>query len=257
MLRLKHREDTASTERDEQRIREDERRRVMEELRGGEAPSDEDWRTTPPTFDEPRYDDPARPRDAVADPRAWDLPDDRHVEPVHVVDDRQVEPTDRHDVILQQRPWAVEEETVVERGFSPGQILIVLAGAAALALGIVAVARTGLDGPLSEPTAEVLGWNHTALLGLIEIGAGAVMILSGLRAGARWLGGLVGIAAIVGGALILGQLDWTVDELGAERSFGWVAIVIGAVAVIGAAIPRVRRRSRRLTQTQSSQLLMH
>jgi len=59
-----------------------------------------------------------------------------------------------------------------------------------------------------------------------------------------------------GGALILGRLDWTMNELGAERNFGWVAIAIGAAAVIGAAIPRVRR-SRRVARTQSSQLLTH
>ena len=76
MLKMKHREEATSTERDEQRIREDERRRVMDELRGDDAPADEDWRTTPPAFDEPRYDDPAR--DGVAaDPRTWDVPDDR------------------------------------------------------------------------------------------------------------------------------------------------------------------------------------
>ena len=132
-----------------------------------------------------------------------------------------------------------------------------LAGAASLALGIAAVATTGLDGPLSQPVDEVLGWNHTALLGIIEIGAGVVMILSGLRAGARWLGGLVGLAAIVGGALILGRLDWTMNELGAERDFGWVAIAIGAAAVIGAAIPRVRAARGGSSQTQSSQLLTH
>jgi hypothetical protein len=256
MLKMKHREESTTAEHDEQRIREDERRRVMDELRGEDDRTDrtdEDWRTTPPAFDEPRYDDPVRRRDAVAgDPRTWDVADDRD-------DDRSrvVESTDRHDAILQQRPWVVEEETVVERGFSPGQILIVLAGIASLALGIAAVAKTGLDGSLSEPVESVLGWNHTALLGIIEIAAGAVLILSGLRAGARWIGGLVGIAAIVGGALILGRLDWTMDELGAERDFGWVAIIIGAVAVIGAAIPRVRRRSRRRTQQQSSQLLTH
>ncbi len=254
MLKMKHREEATSTERNEQEIRDDERRRVMDELRGEEH-ADEDWRTTPPTFDEPRYDAPARDdrRATVAeDPRTWDVPDDRTTVTSRPV----VEPTDRHE-ILEQRPWVVEEETVVERGFSPGQILIVLAGAASLALGIAAVAATGLDGPLSQPVEQVLGWNHTALLGIIEIAAGAVMILSGLRAGARWIGGLVGLAAIVGGALILGRLDWTMNELGAERDFGWVAIGIGAVAVVGAAIPRVRRRSRRTTQAQSSQLLTH
>jgi hypothetical protein len=251
MLKMKHRGEATSTEHDEQRIREDERRRVMDELRGEDrTATDGDWRTTPPAFDEPRHDAPrpAARRDVGDDPRAWDLPDDRH----------EVQPTDRHDAILERRPWMVEEEeTVVERGFSPGQILLVLAGAASLALGIAAVVAAGLDGPLSEPVDEVLGWNHTALLGIIEMGAGIVMILSGLRAGARWIGGFVGLAAIVGGALILGRLDWTMNELGAERNFGWVAIVIGAVAVIGAAIPRVRRRARRVSQTHSSQLLMH
>jgi hypothetical protein len=185
-----------------------------------------DWRTIPPAADDP-----------VDDPRAWDVPDDRP-QVVH------------HDQILEQRPWTLEEQhTVTERGFSPGQILILLAGAAALALGIVAVARTGLDGSLSQPVDSVLGWDHTALLGLFEIGAGALLILGGLRPGGRWFGGLVGLAAIVGGILILGRLQWTVDRLGAERDFGWVAIVIGALAVVGAAIPRVRRRSTRVTRT--------
>jgi hypothetical protein len=246
MLKMKHREEASSTDIDEQQIREDERRRVMSELRGEDRTAGEDdWRTTPPAFDEPRVDDPrVRTSD---DPRTWDVPDDR--------DGAVVERTDRHGAIIEQRPWAVEEdETVTERGFSPGQLLIMLAGAASLALGIVAVARTGLNGSLSQPVEEVLGWNHTALLGLIEIGAGAVMILSGLRAGTRWIGGLVGLAAIAGGALILGELSWTMDELGAERSFGWVAIVIGAVAVVGAAIPRVHRRSRRMAYTEHPHL---
>jgi hypothetical protein len=250
MLKMKHREEASSPDTDEQRIREDERRRVIEEMRGKDrgATADDDWRTTPPPFDEPRFDGPRDGR-ATADPRAWDVADDREVAPA-----ASVERTDRHDATLEQGPRAVQEETVVERGFSPGQILIVVAGAASLALGIVAVARTGLDGPLSQPVEQVLGWNHTALLGLIEIGAGVLMILGGLRAGARWFGGLIGLAAIVGGALILGRLDWTTTHLGTERDFGWVAIAIGAVAVIGAAIPRVRRRTHRTTHAEASAL---
>jgi hypothetical protein len=58
------------------------------------------------------------------------------------------------------------------------------------------------------------------------------------------------LAAIAGGILIVGRLQWTVDRLGAERDFGWVAIVIGAVAVVGAAIPRIRRRSTVVTRTE-------
>lgn len=153
-------------------------------------------------------------------------------------------------VIPTAAPQVVHEDTVTERGFSPGQVLVALAGVAFLALGITAVARTGLQGSLSEPIEPVLGWDHTALLGLYEIGVGAVMVLGSLRAGARWLGGLAGIAAIVGGVLIVGELDYAVDELGTERDFGWVPIVLGAVALLGAAIPRIRR-TRRITTTRS------
>ena len=71
------------------------------------------------------------------------------------------------------------------------------------------------------------------------------------------------VLLVLGVLLVVGGLVWMAQGLNlpfAPRSFmtadrSW--IVIGAVAVIGAAIPRVRRRSRRLTQTQSSQLLMH
>jgi hypothetical protein len=222
---MRHREEATGV--DEAEIRDDERRRVMAELQHDDRTTG-DRLMTPPAPGEPRLNDP---RDA--DPRTWEVPDER---------------AGRADAIIERRPWTVEE-TVSERGFSPGQVLIVLAGAASLALGIVAVARTGLDGPLSQPVEPVLGWDHTALLGLIEIGAGVVMVLAGLRAATRWIGGLVGIAAIVGGALVLGRLDWTMNELGAERQFGWVAIVIGAVAVVGAFVPRVRRTRRTVAST--------
>jgi hypothetical protein len=245
MLKMKHRAEATDME---ERIREDERRRVMAEMRGndsaGSTTADDDWLTTPPATDEPRFDDPRDGR--PDDPRGWDVPDERAARGDRAMRREEVA---RGDTVLEQRPW-VQEETVTERGFSPGQILIVLAGVASLALGIVAVVRTGLDGSLSQPVKPVLGWDHTALLGLFEIGAGVLMILGGLRAGFRWFGGLVGLAVIVGGVLILGRLDWTVTRLGAERNFGWVAIVIGAVAVIGAAIPRIRRRHR--TTTTSS-----
>ena len=226
------------------------RKRSARTSAGGSSPSS-------PTV-RPRHREPARPAhgppvttvrdERPTDPRRWDIPDDRWER----TDEPPVTRTDR----LEQVPAAVHEDVVhedviTERGFSPGQILVALAGLAALALGIVAVARTGLEAPLSDPVEPVLGFDHSALLGLVEIGAGAVMLLASLRAGARWLGGLVGLAAIVGGILVLGELDWTVDELGAEPDFGWVAIAIGAVALLGAAIPRVRR-TRRVSTTHAA-----
>ena len=58
---------------------------------------------------------------------------------------------------------------------------------------------------------------------------------------------MVGAALIVGGGLILAEMDWTVDELGAEQSFGWVAIAAGAAALLGAIL--TPRRYQRMTGT--------
>lgn len=263
---------------DEERIREDERRRVLAEVAdtgsddavadrpSSAADDDADWRTAaPPVGEDPMDPSVATigPAPAPVDPRRWDLPDDRSPddEPAGArrPDDLETVATSRTSTaeVPVTAASEVHEEEVTEKGFSPGQILLALAGLASLALGIVALVRTGVESPLDEPVESVLGWDHTAQLALIEIGAGALMLLASLRAGARWLGGLVGLAVIAGGILIVGQFDddidqWIVDELGAERGFGWLAIGVGAVAVVGALIPRVRRTRRVATTTTTT-----
>jgi hypothetical protein len=127
------------------------------------------------------------------------------------------------------------------RTYSWGQALILLAGAASLVFGVGAVALAGLAGPVTEPVVEVFTFDHTPLLGLIEIAAGTVLVLAGLVRGGRWVAGPVGVAAIVGGALVLAELDWTRTELAAERRFGWVPIIIGTAAYLGAMVPPKKR----------------
>lgn len=127
------------------------------------------------------------------------------------------------------------------RSYSWGQVLILLAGATSLVFGIGAVALAGLAGPVTEPVVEVFTFDHTPLLGLIEIAVGAVLVLAGLVRGGRWVAGPVGVAVIVGGALILAELDWTQTELAAEQRFGWVPIAVGAAAYLGAMVPTRKR----------------
>jgi hypothetical protein len=231
MLKQRHHRDDLTAEA-EARIRADERQRLLAERDGTDdwsttptAPNDPAWRTTPPPLDERRDDD-------------------------------RYDTFDRTPEYVTTESDVVHEDVITERGFSPGQVLIMAAGVASLVLGIIAVVRTGLDGSLSDPVETVLWWDHTALLGLFEIGAGVLMILSAMHPAMRWLGGLVGLALIVGGIMILAEVDWTLDELGAERDFGWVPIVIGAVAVIGAAIPRVHR-TRRVATTSTHPGMIH
>jgi hypothetical protein len=122
-----------------------------------------------------------------------------------------------------------------------GQVLIVLAGAASFVIGIGAVALGGLAGSVTAPIVQVFTFDHTPLLGLIETGAGVVLILCAFLPGGRWIAGPVGVAAIVGGALIIAELDWITTNLAAEQRFGWVAIGIGAVAYLGAMVPTKKR----------------
>jgi hypothetical protein len=272
MLKHRQRDDAFDTElsvAEEERVRADERRRVLAELADDQQAStdhqrdqdhdgDVDWRSAPPPFGEERVAGPddAVPTAPTGDPRRWDVPDDRWTSEHR--DDRMAGDTAEVAAVRgDETPAAapvVVEDTVVERGQSPGQLLIALAGACALALGIVAVVRTGLERPLAQPVEPVLGWDHTATLGLLEIGAGALMLLASLRAGLRWLGALCGAALIAGGIFIVADVGdrvegWIADNLAAERGFGWIAIAIGAVAIVGALIPR-RRHTRRTTHAR-------
>ena len=153
------------------------------------------------------------------------------------IDDRR----DDRDGMLIREDEPIEVERV--RAFSFGQLLTMLAGAALVVLGIVALIDTGVDTPLSDQQGEVLGWSHSALLGIVEIVAGALLLIFSLRPGGRWLVALVGLALVVGGVMILGELDWAVDNLNSEQSFAWVPIVAGLIALLASLLtPRRRQR---------------
>jgi hypothetical protein len=131
--------------------------------------------------------------------------------------------------------------TTTRWGMSWGQVLIVLAGVVSIVFGIGAVALAGLAGSVTAPVVNVFTYDHTPLLGLIEIGVGVVLVLTGLVPGGRWVAGPVGVSAIVGGALVVAQLQWTQTNLAAEQRFGWVAIAVGSVAYLGAMAPARKR----------------
>jgi len=122
-----------------------------------------------------------------------------------------------------------------------GQVLILLAGVASLVFGVGAVMLGGLAGSVTSPVVQVFTYDHTPLLGLIETGAGVVLVLCAFIPGGRWIAGPIGVAAIVGGALIVAELDWVQKNLAAEQRFGWVAIAVGAVAYLGAMVPTKKR----------------
>ena len=140
-------------------------------------------------------------------------------------------------------PAAASVRTASGRRFAPDAIVTALVGLALLLIGLIAITRAGLDGPMSDPVVSVLGFTHTATLGFIEAGLGLCLLLCGAtqsRSGALFFGSVLGIAGFVGAV----QADSFKHSLALESSMAWLA-VIAAVAVVLSALlmPRVVTRS--------------
>ena len=134
-------------------------------------------------------------------------------------------------------------EVVRTRSFSFGQLLTMVVGAALVVLGVFALIETGVETPLDQPVEDVLGYAHTPLLGIFEIGVGAVLVLLSLRPGGRWFVAVLGLGLVLAGLLVLGELDWAGEKLGADSAYAWIPITAG-VAVIAAALLTPRRHQR-------------
>jgi hypothetical protein len=129
------------------------------------------------------------------------------------------------------------------RVWSPAQIVVVAAGVLFIVFGALAVARGGLSGPVTTPVVQVFGFDHTPLLGLIELATGAVLVLAGLSPRGRTVSFLVGILLAIAGVLVLGQIDWVKSHLAAPASFGWMPLISGGVIVLALMVsPQVHAR---------------
>jgi hypothetical protein len=154
----------------------------------------------------------------------------RHEE-IHTYDD------DGREVIV--------ERPVRRRGFrtTPSQVVSAVVGAVLVAFGIFAVVRAGLDSPLDDPRVDVLGLSHTALIGLIEIGIGAVLILCAFGYGTRVLSGLLGVALLAAGLVLLAEPGDLLADLNTDSELGWLGVITGGVLVLAALLaPRTAAR---------------
>lgn len=131
---------------------------------------------------------------------------------------------------------------------TPDAVLAGVIGIIVLLFGLIAVVRAGLGGELAEPVVRILGFDHTATLGLIEVGIGLCLLVSASvssRGGEMFFGAVLGIAGFVG-AVQSGSFS---DTLALESAMGWVAAVLGlAVVVAVLSIPRYGRKSTTLTR---------
>ncbi len=117
--------------------------------------------------------------------------------------------------------------------FAPDAMIAALVGLVLLVVGLIAVVRAGVHGPMSDPVVNVLGFTHTATLGFIEIGIGICLLISGAsqsRSAAIFFGGVLGVAGFVGAV----QTTSFKNSLALESSMAWIAVVVAVVVVLTA-----------------------
>jgi len=143
---------------------------------------------------------------------------------------------------------AVAEERVATTGrwYAPDSFVVGLIGLALLVIGLIAMTRAGFDGPMDDPVVKVIGFTHTATLGVIEAAVGLLLLICAAmrsRGGAVFFGLLLGVGGIVGAV----QTDSFRRSLALQSGLAWLAVAAAAVVVlVSLLMPRVTTRSTRV-----------
>lgn len=120
--------------------------------------------------------------------------------------------------------------TATVRRFAPDAVIAAAVGLVLLVVGLLAIVRAGFDGPMNDPVVDVVGFSHTATLGLVQVVIGACLLISGAsawRSGAIFFGAMLAIGGFIGAV----QTDSFVEPLALESSHAWIAAIAGAVVV--------------------------
>jgi hypothetical protein len=164
---------------------------------------------------------------------------------------REDEPTARgegthREVEGERYPDVYREETVDTRSarWDIGSVLAVAAGAVLAVIGAVALVRTGVNETWYEPVEQVLGMDHTPLLGAVEVGVGVLLMLAGL-AGARMFAALIAVLAAAGATIVAIEPDVVDPELAMEQEWAIALAVAGFVLAAVLIVSRERRHERR------------
>jgi hypothetical protein len=140
-------------------------------------------------------------------------------------------------------PSRAVDHVAVSPGLSLGSLAAIAAGAALAIAGAVALLRAGVDDTWYRPRVEVLDADHTALLGVIEIGAGILLLVAGLIR-------VRVIVAVLGLAMAISATAAAIDpaelqrELAIERWWAWTLVGVGVVLTLASLqVPRERHEA--------------
>jgi len=134
------------------------------------------------------------------------------------------------------------------RRYAFDSVVVGIVGLALTIVGLIALTRAGVDAPLDEPVVKVIGFTHTATLGMIEAGIGICLLICAAataRAAAVFFGLVLGVGAIVGAA----QTDSFRNSLALQSGLAWLAAVAAAIVVLASLL--VPRMSTATTRVES------
>jgi hypothetical protein len=127
---------------------------------------------------------------------------------------------------------------------SPGQVIAGVLGLVLAIVGVITVARAGIDGTLNVPVVRAGGFDQSAMVGLAELGLGLLLVLGALSYAARGLVVFVGVLMVVGGVLIGAAGPTILNDVGAVHGTGWAIMVCGIIAIVAGSLGRlVKTRS--------------
>jgi len=139
-----------------------------------------------------------------------------------------------------------QNATTYGRRYAFDSVIVGLVGVAWLIIGLIAMIRAGFDGSMEEPVVEVMGFTHTATLGIIEAGIGLCLLLC---AAALTRGGSVffGVLLVVGGIVGAVQSESFDRSLALESGLAWLAVISGVIVVlVRLLVPRMVTRTDRV-----------
>ena len=130
-----------------------------------------------------------------------------------------------------------------QQRYAVDSVIVGVVGLALTVVGLLAVTRAGVHGPMDDPVVKVIGFTHTATLGLIEAGMGLVLLIcaaSTSRAASIFFGLVLGVGALIGAL----QTDSFRRSLALESGLAWLAVIAAIVVVLASfLVPRVVTRS--------------
>ncbi|HEX8804006.1 MAG TPA: hypothetical protein VF743_07425 [Acidimicrobiales bacterium] len=216
------------------------RRRDVDDVSSG-APAGAAPAVPGTTEAEEEADEAERRRPSVfptrVQPRRERVDDDRPTVPTGRVDD-----TDRMDGTNRDLTPGPTGEIVVRR-WSWADAVVALIGAGITLIGVVAMTRAGVDSSWYRPRVEVLDAQHTALLGAIEAGVGALLMLTAVFR-LRILSTLIGLGMVVAGAYAAIESGELYRELAIEDWWALSAAGVGVLVVLLGLAPRRARVER-------------